>query len=225
MRRKSDKYAMFADHPRYGRRPNFTRLNPSPTDPGVHLHWNATTHHEIAAQFEAVTGTQWPYGDPGAYLNHTRRIANTAIAADLTKQTRTTVPVTHYFDLERRCRDCHCPFIFFAEEQKHWYEQLGFGLESDCVRCVECRKQQQGIARHREVYESLFHVPNKTEEETVTMADACLSLIENAVFTTRQIERVRSLLRSIPKEADIRKGSRYSDLVERVLAAERNRGE
>lgn len=222
MTRKTDKYAQFVDHPRYGRRPNITGLNPSPMDREVTLHWNATTHKEIVAQYKSVVGKEWPYGDFSAYCDRTKRIPNTGIVADLSRQTPATAPVTHYFDLERQCRDCNRPFIFFAEEQKHWYEQLGFGLDSDCVRCVDCRKQQQGIARQREIYESLFHIANKTDHQSLEMADACLWLIEHNVFTTRQTQRVRMLLNLIPGDADVRKRSRFSDLFKRILAIEAN---
>ncbi len=144
MTHETDKYAEFVDHPRFGRRPQLTGLNPSPADRGVHLHWNATTRNEIATQFESVMGKKWPSGGLHAFSARTKRIANTAIVADLSRQTAATMAVTHYFDLECNCRDCGRSFIFFAEEQKYWYEELGFGLDSDCVHCVECRKRQQG---------------------------------------------------------------------------------
>ena len=220
MSRKTDKYAEFVDHPRYGQRPNVTGLNPGPLDRGVHLHWNAITHSELVAQFESTTGKNWPYGDSIAYGSRPKRIPNTAIVADLARQAPATVPVTHYFDLERECRDCGRPFIFFAAEQKHWYEELGFGLDSDCVRCIECRKRQQGIARERELYESLFHVPDKTVEQLLQMAAACLSLIEAGVFTAKQAQRVRMLLNAVPDDADVRQRSRFADLVARVDLAE-----
>jgi hypothetical protein len=223
MTRKSDKYAGFVDHPRYGQRPIITGLNPSPQDRDVHLHWNTIDHDEMVAQYETVMGEPWPYGEVRSYAKPTRRIANTAILADLTRQTPATVSVTHYFDLERRCRDCDRPFLFFAQEQKHWYEELGFGLASDCVRCVECRKQQQGLAHQREIYERLFHITDKTVEQSLQMADACLSLIESGIFTAKQTERVRMLLNSIPGDADVRKRSRYVDLNTRVLAAEKKK--
>lgn len=215
MKRKTDQYAEFADHPRYGRRPHITGLNPDPIRSDVQLHWNATTHQEVVYQFESVLGKKWPYGDFSAYALG-KRIPNTAIAADTTKQTRATVPVTHYFDLDRHCRDCQRPFIFFAQEQKYWYEELGFGLESDCVRCVECRKKQQGIARLRERYETLFHIENKTTEQTLQMAEACISLIESAVFTSRQLNRVGMLLNTIPANADEKTQSRCNQLRSRM---------
>jgi hypothetical protein len=55
-------------------------------------------------------------------------MASTAVAADVSRQIFTTMPVTHYFDVKRVCRGCQRPFLFFADEQKHWYEELGFSI-------------------------------------------------------------------------------------------------
>ncbi|MCA9089673.1 MAG: zinc-ribbon domain containing protein [Planctomycetaceae bacterium] len=220
MSRKSDKYESFVDHPRYGRRPHLTGRDPSPAEPGIHLHWNATTYAEVIGRYQLVTGKRWPYGNANAYWKETRRIPNTAVPADLSRQSPATVAVTHYFDLERECRDCRRPFIFFALEQKFWYEQLGFPLESDCVRCFECRRKQQGLAQQREVYELLFHVRDKTDQQTLDMADACLNLIEHKVFSSRQTERVRMLLNSIPVDSETRQEKRYLELIDRVLEIE-----
>jgi hypothetical protein len=218
----SDRYADFVEHPRYGRGPRITGLNPQPHERGVNLHWNAITHDEIAAQWEAAMDQPFPYGPSTSDLNRTRRIAHTAIRADLARQAPATVAVTHYFDLERRCRDCNQPFIFFAAEQKYWYEELGFGLDSDCVRCVNCRKKQQGLSRDRETYETLFQVAEKTIEQSLDMADACLSLIEAGVFSTKQTQRVRSLLNTVPDNAHDQERSRCAELKERVLAIEKS---
>jgi hypothetical protein len=91
-------------------------------------------------------------------------------------------------------------FIFFAAEQKYWYEELGFPLESDCVRCVACRKKQQGLELNRQRYEELFHVQERTLEEDLEMAECALSLVEAGVFGKRQIERVRSTLNKAPPD-------------------------
>lgn len=221
MKRKTDKYREFVDHPRYGRRPNTTGLNPSPMDAGVRLHWNTTTHKEIVAQYESIIGKLWPYGDFSAYTSGTKRIPNTAILADPSNQTRATVPVTHYFDLERRCRDCKRQFIFFAEEQRHWYEELGFGLESDCIRCTECRKKQQGVARLRERYESLFHVEEKSEQQILELVDCCLQLVEQSVFTPKRLEFARMLLNKIDADSDLRQRREYIDLAARSRTLDR----
>ena len=168
-------YEHFVDHPRFGRYPRVTGLNPETNlaTGTPFLHWNAAT-----------------------------RIPNTAVAADLSRQSRATVPVTHYYDVARTCRDCGRPFIFFGEEQKHWYEDLGLPLEADCVRCVPCRRFQRGIAAKRERYEELFHVPDRTVDQLLEMAECGLSLIEQGVFGNHHAQRCRRLLR----EAESRTG-------------------
>jgi hypothetical protein len=139
----------------------------------------------------------------------------------LTRQTPATIAVTHYFDVKRECVDCGQPFIFFAREQQHWYEELGFGLESDGVRCVPCRRRQHGISRARERYEELFHVPVRTTGETLEMAECGLSLIEASVFHRRQAQRVRMLLKAIRRQGDETVEARCQDLLRRVIAVER----
>lgn len=220
----NSEYADYVEHPRYGRGPNRTGLNPSPHDPGVRLHWNAVSHAEIVQQYESALGEKYPYAELIWSDDRPRRIPHTAIVADLDRQTPATVPATHYYDVERRCRDCGRPFIFFAREQKHWYEELGFGLDSDCVRCVDCRRRQQGIAHEREQYESLFHVADKTPEQCLRMAEACLTLVEAGQFTAKKTQRVRMLLNQLPADDALCNSSRFADVTRRLQAIERQGG-
>jgi len=199
MKRASDRYSEFVEHPRYGRRPNITGLNPETEYGGsTFIHWHSPKEC---------------------------RIPNTAISADVNRQTAATVPVTHYYDVIRQCRDCGRSFIFFAQEQKHWYEDLGFGLDSNCVRCAACRKRQQGIARQRERYEELFHVPNKTTAETLEMADCCLSLIATGTFSSRQTERVRMLLNRLAESINAEVVARCDVIRTRLRSLEESGGE
>ena len=195
MPRSDDTYDSFVEHPRYGKRPKVTGLNPRSDDKGVFLHRNSSVEC---------------------------RIPGTAIQADLSRQTPATVTVTHYFDVKRIC-DCGRSFIFFAEEQKHWYEELGFRLESDCVRCPACRKKLHGIARKRERYEELFHVLERSVEQNLEMAECCLTLVEDAVFHLRQLERVRMLLNRIPETH--RSDMQFVQLVARLRAVEKRNSE
>lgn len=189
-RRMSPEFREFVIHPRYGQGPRITGLNPENdlATGRVFLHWHSP---------EGV------------------RIPDTAIQADLSRQMPATVPVTHYFDAKRRCVDCGRPFIFFAAEQKYWYEELGFPLESDCVRCVGCRKKEQGLELKRLRYEEFFHEQERTSEQELEMVECALSLAEAGVFGKRQLERVRAILKRIPP------GPKQQDLWERVHALER----
>ncbi len=185
-------YSDFVEHPRYGKYPRFTGLHVQTNyEDRVFLHW----HSGIDC-----------------------RVPNTAIVADTSCQIRVTVAVTHYFDVKRTCRDCNRPFLFFAEEQKYWYETLGFGLESDCVRCTDCRRMQQGLARDRERYEELSNLEDLSIEEIFEMAECCLNLIENEHFGDRVIERVRMLLNSIPSDSKLRRHLRFQKVQKRADA-------
>lgn len=169
-------YADFVEHPRYGRQPRFTGLNPQTNFDGFpFLHFHSP---------------------PSC------RIDNTAILADLRKQVAATIPVTHYYDVKRQCRDCNRMFIFFAAEQKYWYEDLQFPLESDCIRCCLCRAKQRQIVHSLQQYENLFHVAKRTSEQTLTMTECCLYLIENNIFdfTQKQNQRIRTLLNTVPDD-------------------------
>ena len=188
-------YGDFVEHPRYGRRPRITGSNPVQNrpesgDPWVKFHWLSSRES---------------------------RIPNTAIEADISKQTITTMGVTHYFDELRTCQDCDAPFIFFAAEQKHWYEDLGFSLEANCIHCIHCRKKRQAIARMRERYEQLFHVSTPSDAERLEMAECCLGLVEAGVFSPRKTEHVRALLGRVS-------GDSARSLTRRLLAVEASSG-
>src|SRR6056297_3255483 len=59
-----------------------------------------------------------------------------AIVAQWSKMKRHgAVPPEKYADVLRRCNDCDKHFVFFALEQKHWYEQLGFFAGVGGHRC------------------------------------------------------------------------------------------
>lgn len=213
-RPRLEEYADHVEHPRYGKAPRFTGLDPNPNSSSVQLHWNTRyfTQGQLGAM-ERFLGWCPTFPEDG-----TRMVRGTAVESDLSRQTPATVPVTHYYDIDKVCRDCRRRFIFFAEEQKYWYEELGFPLEADAVRCPPCRRRLQHIARARDRYEQLFHVPSRSLDEALEMADCCLTLMEEAVFHKRQTERVRMLLNCVPEER--RSDGRFLDLTGRLRAVE-----
>lgn len=198
MTKHHDKFADYVEHPRYGRGPRYTGLNPrDDLSRGIYLGCNSPPE---------------------------QRIPETAIVADTTRQISRPVAVTHYYDVKRECRDCHRKFIFFAEEQQHWYESLRFPLESDCVRCVECRKSQQAIANLRARYEELLKTSDRTEKQTLELADCSLTLIEQSVFGDHALELVRSFLNSIPLESKTKTRPTFRQLQSRADLLAENAG-
>lgn len=160
----------FVAHPRYGDEPHLTGLNPEENwlTGEVYLHWHS---------------------------GGKARIPNTAIAANTARQNRPTIAVTHYFDSRRSCVDCGQSFLFFAAEQKYWYEVLGFPLEANCVRCVPCRKQQRTLQAQRQRYEELVVLEDRTADQDIALIESALALVGASVFGRRLLERLRSILK------------------------------
>jgi len=189
MKRNDSKYDDYADHPRYGKRPQKTGENPQDDfENGVNLHWHT---------------------QPNCL------IPNTAIAADCNRQVDAMFPITHYFDVKRRCQNCKKMFIFFAREQQFWYESLQFSINADCNQCAECRKQNQFLANRRAQFELLLKAEDRSDADTLTLVDCCLTLIEIGKFGKRSIQTARQLLNSIPEGSTARQHARFNSLVTR----------
>ena len=123
------------------------------------------------------------------------RIPNTAIPTTTAHPNR----ITQYFDVERKCCNCHRMFIFFAAEQKYWYETLLFPLETDCIRCFPCRRIHQRISRSKREYDKLYHQPNRTIEQSLTKMECCLDLIANKLFSKQKRQWIGMMLNRLPK--------------------------
>ena len=212
------KYDTYVEHPRFGRSPLHTGLNPDPYSVAVQLHGNATNIREIQKKYECLTGERLGYLKEVEAIAPTKlpRIAGTALVAEPSRQNSPTVPVTHYYDVERVCRNCTRPFIFFAEEQKHWYEVLRFRLDVDCVLCPPCRKREQVLAKNRADYERLLKAKDRDWKSNMQLAKCALTLVGSGIFNRRVIERVRASLKNVPIEERDRPS--YQSLVVRAKA-------
>jgi len=189
----ADPYADFVPHPRFGRGPKRTGLDPANTPDGsVFLHWHSGP--EV-------------------------RVPGTAIAANTAEQCQATVHVTHYFDARRVCRQCARPFLFFAEEQKHWYEALKFPLEADCLECVPCRKAEQRLQAAQQRYASLLGNTQRSEEETLELVECGVLLVEAGVFSNKSLPRLLGLLKAVGVAPESAHHEQALALRARVVAA------
>lgn len=188
MTKHDEDFSGYQEHPRYGRGPRLTGLNPSnePLDESVFLHWHSP---------------------PGV------RIPNTAIWADTREQLPATIPVTHYFDSKRVCRSCGAYFIFFAEEQKYWYEELKFPLEANMLECLNCREKEQRLQQARLTYESILSKDLRSDVEIIQLIECGLLLVEAGIFSAKVLSKLRSFVRSVD---DAQKPS----LIQRISALE-----
>lgn len=52
-------------------------------------------------------------------------------------------PYYAYADEERICEECRKTYMFDKEEQKHWYEELDFWVQSRPKKCKTCYKKSK----------------------------------------------------------------------------------
>ncbi len=92
----------------------------------------------VADQFGKSNPRKMP-----AHLFHDALKLNydSAQRADTSKQAFTVCPRHWYIDATFRCVDCGCEFVFSREEQKFWYEERKFYVDSQPNRCAACRKK------------------------------------------------------------------------------------
>ena len=179
------------EHPRYGRKPRITGRD--------------FRGHKLGLD------PSWKY-NPGDVTI----IPNTGIPADTSKQHGYAIPIYVYYDVLKTCVDCRRPYIFYAEEQRYWFETLGFANDADCVRCVVCRKRHQAKDRVNSDYQRLLAKEKKTWEDYLDLCNAALDLHELGRF--KNLEKVRSFFNQIPEPEHHR--IRIRELRQRITRVE-----
>ncbi len=81
-------------------------------------------------------------------------------------------------DLKKLCVKCNRWFLFYAEEQRYWFETLGFYIDADCTKCIDCRKKEQSIKVMQREYEVLKKNDERTVEETRKLKNIALELYQ-----------------------------------------------
>jgi hypothetical protein len=82
---------------------------------------------------------------PHFFYGARRVLYDTAQRADVSKQNYTVVPRHWYISAVIPCSECGEEFTFTASEQRFWYEDRAFYVDSFPNRCVECRKRKRAL--------------------------------------------------------------------------------
>ena len=172
----SDSECNVVEHPRYGIHPR-----PSGCD-------------------EAVALERKDWGE--YFASHV--FPETAILADPTKQNYTVFPREYYVDKKKTCRGCGRKFIFFAEEKKHWFEELRFSIDAKCVDCPECRKSNQERRTRLTRFSSLVSKPDIDDASLADLvADASYMWEQGLLKKEDKLRRIRNLANArIPDHAN-----------------------
>lgn len=154
-----------------------------------------------------IRGSYWGYHDRTIY-------PESAILADLSRQNFSTFPRGYYVDMLAVCRTCDRPFLFFAREQRYWYEELHFYIDTDCVHCPACRAASH---EHRDRLRRYAEHIGRDDLDVIQLA----TLVSDAVFLwqagtlhdEQKLRRLRNLAhRRIPKD-------RATASIDRLLAS------
>jgi len=129
----------------------------------------------------------------------------TAIRADIAKQDFSVCPRHWYIDAAFRCPRCNRTFVFSAEEQRFWYEELKFYVDSQATHCKECRKEMRQLKALKQEYDrdivsALASSANvQQKEDLISVVDALTEggvqlpekILDNRRVLQQQIERLR----------------------------------
>jgi len=77
----------------------------------------------------------------------------TAIPAAVDKQNCSICPRYWYVDAVFGCARCGAEFLFSAGEQRAWYEEYGFWVDSLPRHCPECRRDLRKLKAVRHEYD------------------------------------------------------------------------
>ena len=118
-------------------------------------------------------------------------VPGTAVIANTALQNYAMYPRSVYADLLRECRTCSRPFVFYANEQRFWYETLRLPVDVDCVNCPPCRKRGHRLKGCQFRYAAALHAPRLDAKAMKTFVDDTLYLFEQGQL--RDLARVGAI--------------------------------
>ena len=82
-----------------------------------------------------------------------RRDYDTAVRANTDQQNCSICPRHWYVDAIFPCERCGAEFAFSADEQRVWYEDYGFWIDSVPKHCLACRRDLRSLKATRQEYD------------------------------------------------------------------------
>jgi hypothetical protein len=76
-----------------------------------------------------------------------------AVRANTAKQNCSICPRYWYVDASFSCARCDREFRFTAREQRTWYEEYGFWVDSRPKHCLPCRQDRRDVKELRREYD------------------------------------------------------------------------
>jgi hypothetical protein len=90
---------------------------------------------------------------PHFFLGSLRIDYGSAVPADPERQNCSICPRYWYVDTIFPCDRCGSAFAFTAAEQRVWYEEYGFWIDSLPKHCLDCRRELRDLKAARQEYD------------------------------------------------------------------------
>jgi len=153
--------------------------------------------HPHYGQGPRITGLTIPNLDDPHTPRPKNFILDTSVRANIARLPYSVIPIELYHDLKKVCRSCNQNFIFFAEEQQYWYEDLKLPTQADAINCVLCRQDILELNTLKSRYDDLLH-QRRTPVESVELIENAIVLIEEGIFTKKIVSNLKFIARSEP---------------------------
>jgi hypothetical protein len=122
-------------------------------------------------------GRDDPREMPGHFFYRSLRIDyGSAVRADPAKQNCSICPRYWYVDAVFPCDRCGGEFEFTAAEQRTWYEEYGFWIDSLPRQCLACRRASRDVRATRQEYDR--HVAGALESEDLELKKRLAGVID-----------------------------------------------
>ena len=125
-------------------------------------------------------------------------VPGTAILANTHAQHDALYPRRVYADLLKKCTNCARPFLFYANEQRFWFETLRIPIEADCVMCPPCRKHAHRIKGALFRYAIAMHASRLDARHMKCFVDDALFLFEQGIV--RNVARLGAIKNRAQRE-------------------------
>jgi hypothetical protein len=156
--------------------------------------------------FEKMTfGSSDPKAMPGHLFRGAKRLDySSAIRANVAVQDYTVCPRHWYVDATFLCEACKREFNWTAAEQRTWFEEYRFYIDSIPTRCPECRRQRRQKERLQKEYDTL--VASARSGRDLEAKKRVIALVDQIEATSSRIpDRMRvtrDLLKRQIRKAD-----------------------
>jgi hypothetical protein len=121
----------------------------------------------------------------------------TAVKADISRQDFSVCPRHWYIDATFRCRRCGQEFLFSVDEQKFWYEECQFWIDSMPRECPACRQALRDLKALKQEYDRDVALASRRDMSTARkqrLIEVIDALVASGVGQSPKMASVRDTL-------------------------------